>query len=152
MRRWAATWIDLLLAGLLLGPVAFALEHASDAFFFVGLLATVFGYHVVFEASAGATPGKWLVGIRVVEVHGNPPRYWQALVRTLARLVEVNPLLFGGLPAGLIADNTKYRQRLGDLLARTFVVKVRDLRDNLPMSRGARLRGPESKIFEKRLG
>lgn len=152
VRQWAATWVDLLLAGLMLGPVAFALEHVSDAFFIVGLLATVFGYHLVFEASVGATPGKWLVGIRVVEVHGNPPRFWQALVRTLARLVEVNPLLFGGLPAGLIADNTKYRQRLGDLLARTFVVKVRDLRDNFPILRGARLRGPESRIFEKRLG
>ena len=104
------------------------------------------------EASAGATPGKWLVGIRVVEAHGNPPHFWQALVRTLARLVEVNPLLFGGLPAGVIADNTKYRQRLGEFLARTFVVKLRGLRENFPGSRGARLRCPEGKIFERRLG
>jgi uncharacterized RDD family membrane protein YckC len=37
-------------------------------------------------------------------------------------ILEVNPLLLGGLPAGLVIISTKRKQRIGDLLAGTLVV------------------------------
>ncbi|MCP3963087.1 MAG: hypothetical protein GY719_35050 [bacterium] len=43
-------------------------------------------------------------------------------MRTLLRVFEVNPLLFGSLPAGLLVAFTKKHQRLGDSLAGTVVV------------------------------
>jgi uncharacterized RDD family membrane protein YckC len=46
------------------------------------------------------------------------------------RLIEVNPFLVGGLPAGLVLLLTRRRQRLGDLLAGTYVVRLRDLKQN----------------------
>lgn len=48
-----------------------------------------------------------------------------ALVRTLLRVVEANPLLFGGVPAGVCILASKRNQRLGDLAAGTLVVSVR---------------------------
>jgi uncharacterized RDD family membrane protein YckC len=47
-------------------------------------------------------------------------------VRTLARLVEVNPLLLGALPAGIAILSSSRRQRIGDWLANTVVVRRDD--------------------------
>jgi uncharacterized RDD family membrane protein YckC len=41
--------------------------------------------------------------------------------------VEVNPLVVGGLPAAIAVGMSHNRQRLGDMLAHTFVVRVSDL-------------------------
>ena len=38
------------------------------------------------------------------------------------RLLEVNPLLFGGLPAGIAILTSERKQRIGDMLAGTVVV------------------------------
>jgi len=45
----------------------------------------------------------------------------------VTRLVEVNPLLLGGLPAGIAVAMSRRRQRLGDMLAGTYVVRRKDL-------------------------
>jgi uncharacterized RDD family membrane protein YckC len=55
------------------------------------------------------------------------------LLRTLLRIVEVNPLLFGGLSAGLSIAATKRHQRLGDILAGTLVVRIKEI----PSTHGA---------------
>jgi hypothetical protein len=44
------------------------------------------------------------------------------MLRTLLRVIEVNPILLGALPAGIMLLVTKRRQRLGDLLAGTVVI------------------------------
>jgi uncharacterized RDD family membrane protein YckC len=38
------------------------------------------------------------------------------------RIIEVNPLLLGGIPAGIVVISTSRKQRIGDLLAGTIVV------------------------------
>jgi uncharacterized RDD family membrane protein YckC len=66
----------------------------------------------------------------VVDETGTPPGLIKALVRTALRLIEVNPLLAGGLPAaGFVAWAGPFRQRLGDLAANTYVVSARRLRE-----------------------
>jgi uncharacterized RDD family membrane protein YckC len=52
---------------------------------------------------------------------------YRATIRSVLRLLVVNPLLFGGAPAGVVVCLTKTRQRLGDMVARTFVLKKTDL-------------------------
>ncbi len=62
--------------------------------------------------------GKWLLGCRVVEQHGADPALWQILVRNLFKAVElVAPLLL------ILPLLSLYRQRLGDLVGRTVVVR-----------------------------
>jgi uncharacterized RDD family membrane protein YckC len=49
------------------------------------------------------------------------------VANALLRLVEVNPLLVGGLPAGIVAVLSPRKQRLGDMLAGTLVVYRGDI-------------------------
>lgn len=48
------------------------------------------------------------------------------------RLVEVNPFLLGGIPAGIAVALSTYNQRLGDMLAGTYVVVTKKLADKPP--------------------
>jgi len=82
---------------------------------FFGLLA----YFVVAEtASAGRTPGKRALGLRVIRVEGTAPGFVEALLRNLARIVD----LTAGLGLICMFFHPQSR-RLGDLLAGTLVVR-----------------------------
>lgn len=82
----------------------------------------------------GVSLGKLHTKVVVVDRDGNPPGVARATIRFLLRLLEINPLLCGGLPAGLLASLTPKKQRLGDMLAGTYVV----YRDDLVALRRAR--------------
>lgn len=79
-------------------------------------------YFFVFEAVLSATPGKLITGLRVRMSDGSALSSKAAAIRTLARIIEANPLLFGGLPAVIAISSTKRKQRIGDMLADTIVV------------------------------
>ena len=131
IRRWLAGGIDILLAafGFLLANRVIPESVHTKAPHLGGTVALLISiaYFWVPEAVWGCTPGKWLTRVRVVDALGCPPGPGRALVRTLLRLVEVNPLLFGGLPAAAVAYRSKTGQRLGDTLAKTYVLRVADL-------------------------
>ncbi|MHB0972108.1 MAG: RDD family protein [Thermoanaerobaculia bacterium] len=95
----------------------------------VGAIGLYLAYYSIFELKLGGTPGKLLVGLRVVDEQGQSPRVTSILLRNVLRLAEANPLLLGGFPAGLAASMTKRKQRVGDLLAHTLVVRKSAARD-----------------------
>jgi uncharacterized RDD family membrane protein YckC len=84
-------------------------------------------YFLVQEASWGRTLGEQIFGLRVVKINGEAAGWREALWRTVLRVVEVNPLLFGALPGGLAVTWSKRKQRLGDMLAGTVVARARVL-------------------------
>src|SRR5438093_6509985 len=123
LHRWLAAWIDfavfwiiLILAELLLGAELY--QRTLWLWLLVGL-----GYYAATEALTGQTIGKKIVGLKVVDEDGQTPNWAQAIKRTVTRILEVNPV-GGGLLAALIVVLTQDRQRLGDLWADTFVVRV----------------------------
>ncbi|MBR7620352.1 RDD family protein [Phenylobacterium sp. 20VBR1] len=127
LRRWFGCWIDFLTMGALFFATAVPAERFGDeAAVITGGLA-VLAYFPVTEGVWGRSLGKLASGTIVVDAQGQRPAIWRVIVRTLTRLIEANPFLLGGIPAGLIANFTKRRQRLGDLLAGTYVVPVKDL-------------------------
>ncbi len=85
----------------------------------------VWGYFVYFEGLRdGQTPGKRLLGIRVVHDGGYPLTLRGAVVRNLLRVVDVQPLpscLVGGVIM-MLHPRTK---RLGDLAGGSVVVRER---------------------------
>ncbi len=91
------------------------------------LVAIYLGYFFLFESLVGSTPGKVVFGLWVRRLEGGRCSWQQAAIRSLARVVEVNPLLFGALPAGIAILASSYGQRIGDMLAGTVVRKGRDL-------------------------
>ena len=132
-RRWLGCWIDFIVALLLLvlaaAPFA-SIDELSDrqavALFLVAF-GVVMAYYTLTEGLTGCTLGKLITGTIVVDAEGRPPGIWRALVRTFMRLLEVNPFLLGGIPAGIVVAVTKDKQRLGDLAAGTYVVPVKSL-------------------------
>lgn len=127
VRRWAATWLDFIVIGvvlfLLLGVAG---ENGAGVAVGVWFLLLV-GYYPLLEGLTGRTLGKLICGLRVVDAFGGNPGIGKAMIRTLLRLIEVNPLLFGGVPAGIAAASSPKKQRLGDMAANTYVLKREDL-------------------------
>lgn len=84
---------------------------------------SVLAYFALFDAQAGATPGKRLMGLRVVGPHGGLPTLNQALRREIFTIVGAVPFI-GGLLA-LVAwiwilvsiRSNPWRQGKHDLLA-----------------------------------
>lgn len=120
--RLIAVFIDHLIAfALMMFAVALVPESwpmVKALFFFVIYLA----YFVVFEALWSRTVGKFVQGLVVRKLDGSKCDWTGALIRGILRVIEVNPLLLGGLPAGLVIIASERKQRIGDLLAGTVVV------------------------------
>jgi uncharacterized RDD family membrane protein YckC len=79
-------------------------------------------YYAVLEGLFGATVGKRLAGLRVTDVEGRRIGWQAAIVRNLARLLDVLPFTY--LLGGVLTLVTRRHQRLGDRLAGTIVVPV----------------------------
>jgi uncharacterized RDD family membrane protein YckC len=87
------------------------------------VLASGWGWDVAWEAfGGGRTPGKRAMGIRVVGTDGAPVGLAESLARNLLRVVEL-PLAY--TPAILAVALGPRRQRLGDLVAGTLVIRER---------------------------
>jgi len=98
-----------------------ALSIAGQVLAALSVLLAGWGWDVAWEALwGGRTPGKRLAGIRVVRADGGPVGLTEALVRNALRAVEL-PLAYA--PAILAVALSPRRQRLGDLVAGTLVVR-----------------------------
>jgi uncharacterized RDD family membrane protein YckC len=136
-RRLAASLIDavLVIASLALvvgiwgnnsadldsGRLTLGLSLGWQPFLFYCL--TIFVCYVLFEGARSVTPGKLALGLKVVKYDGSPCGWVAALRRSILRPVDALPFavpyLVGLAAAGLSAR----RQRLGDIFAKTLVVK-----------------------------
>ena len=112
--------------GLIAGLIAYVLggRVATGFYGLVGFFLMFF-YYIVFEAGKwGASPGKKIMGLRVVDTSGAPLTLGQAFIRNMLRFADMMPI-FGygfGLTCTLL---TKRFQRMGDLLANSVVVYER---------------------------
>lgn len=97
--------------------------HGESWMWFVGATLMWACYAGVCESFRGQTVGKALAGIVVVRADGKSVGPAGAAVRNLARVVDGLLFYFVGL---MILALSSDRQRLGDHLAGTIVVGVRD--------------------------
>jgi uncharacterized RDD family membrane protein YckC len=102
-----------------------AVPDAWPAIQAVVFIAVFPGYFLLQEALFSRTLGKFCMGLIVVQYDGRRCTWRQAIIRTLFRFVEVNPLLLGALPAAISIIGSRHRQRFGDKVARTIVVPAR---------------------------
>jgi len=77
-------------------------------------------YCLVMELLTFRTVGKVLLGLAVAGEDGRPPRRYAVLWRNLSRLIELLPQFWVFV---LIVPFSRNRQRLGDLLARTIIIR-----------------------------
>ena len=96
----------------------FSMQGASAFLWF----AICFGYFIAMEAQFGGTVGKMALGLKVAKVDGSGPIGWvPSLVRNLLRIVDALPFLY--IIGMILIWNSDKRQRLGDRVAETVVVK-----------------------------
>lgn len=104
-------------------------EHFVELFWrWLAALGGFVLYSSIFEMLRGGTPGKLLLGCRVVSEQGQRCSVRAILLRNVFRVVE----LFPGLdfaPLLLLVFLTRNRQRLGDLVARSVVVELQPKSD-----------------------
>jgi uncharacterized RDD family membrane protein YckC len=85
-------------------------------------LATLI-YYVNFERSKyQATPGKMLLGIKVVNLEGDRINSMQSIVRNLCRIIDN---MFMCLPGLVSCLSSERHQRIGDRLGETLVIRNR---------------------------
>ena len=100
------------------------LGSIGDAVLGAAIFAAVFGYYTLFEGlGGGRTPGKRVVGLRVVRDTGHAIGFGDAAVRNIVRLADAlpPPYLIGAVMV-VVHPRSK---RLGDLAAGTVVVRDR---------------------------
>jgi uncharacterized RDD family membrane protein YckC len=133
--RFLAWLVDLLVligldfVGAIVGSVLVAGRPGlGRALFILWNFVVLWGYFLLFEwLWHGQTPGKALLGIRVIQWRGTAMNFFQAAVRNLLRVVDSLPVplpLGPGLVGFVVAACNREHRRLGDLAADTLVVHV----------------------------
>lgn len=127
--RALAAIYDLLIVAVLLLLLGIAsaflslLNAWSAAAFVIVSFVILWGYFALFEALwGGRTPGKRLLGLRVIFETGHPVTPQAALVRNLVRIVDLQPGVSGLVGLLFVALHPRGK-RLGDIVAGTIVVR-----------------------------
>lgn len=113
-----------LLASIALGRLEMALVPPSFGYAVYATSAFVitWGYHVYFEAfHQGRSPGKRMVGLRVVDGRGLPISLEQAFVRNVVRMLDAAPVFYA--VGAFACQLDRHRRRLGDVAADTLVIQ-----------------------------
>ena len=106
-----------------------ALRTFSDCFVIpidgrlLAIVGLFFVFQVILQGRTGYTIGKWLVGIQAVGTTYRPPGIARSLLRELILIPESLGLL-SWWPAVVAILSTTDRQRIGDLLADTVVIRT----------------------------
>ncbi len=112
-RRWAAAAIDALILLLPMYALNVAIPYAGS------LVLAVFYYPIFESSNIQATPGKYLMGLKILRENGEALSFPRALARMFLKYVSM-ALLFIGY---LIQPFTAKRQTLHDIIVEALVIQ-----------------------------
>ena len=114
-----AAWMVRMLAAILqLLDTGVGSAAGIIAYFVVSI-----GYGMYFEwAWNGQTPGKRLLRLRVMDMHGLRLQLSQVVIRNLLRSVDMLPAFY--FLGGAVSVFSRNCQRLGDIAANTIVIRI----------------------------
>lgn len=102
--------------------------YIPDIVAVLGMVAAVSWFvliYVVWQGTAGATPGKWLLKVRVVDENGQPPGLGRSAARSLLWIADAAPYVVPLVGPVAALMSTGHR-RVGDMVAQTYVVGLND--------------------------
>jgi len=122
--RIAAYLLDVLFIGVCFMFCGLLFGALGEAYAFVFLVTIPFlFYTLLFEVfMSGQTPGKKIMKIKVCKIDGDSADFISYLIRWMFRLVDIT--LTNGVAAILTIVIGEKGQRVGDILAKTTVVKT----------------------------
>jgi uncharacterized RDD family membrane protein YckC len=97
-------------------------EAGKQTAWFVISIAAGLILFVILPGLKGFTPGKAMVGIKLVNEEGRPPGILRAFLRYILWIVDGFPYIIPYLTGFIVALNGDRHQRVGDMAAGTFVV------------------------------
>ncbi|OPY30028.1 MAG: RDD family protein [Methanocella sp. PtaU1.Bin125] len=109
-------WFDSL---SLTGAVTFGIVAFAAA---VSVMVVIFGYYIVLEGHFGYTPGKYVMGLRVLQTDGTKIGYKEAILRNLSKYIN-NLIVIDTLI--MLVFFYREKQRGFDRIANTMVVRIR---------------------------
>ncbi|HEX6292861.1 MAG TPA: RDD family protein [Herpetosiphonaceae bacterium] len=134
--RFLAALIDHIIIAIILSLSCTGLALAADqidlglddslvlGLFGLGVYLSLCAYFIFFETVwNGQTPGKRLIGLRMVRTGGRPIGFLGSTVRNFIRLADFLPVLYGLGVIVMFID--KRSRRLGDLAAGCIAVRER---------------------------
>ena len=103
---------------------SFTFEYQGEAAFpFLSAYFLIFIlYYTILEGTMGATVGKKLAKIKVEKEDGSACGIGPAFIRTLLRIIDGLPFLY--IIGIVLITRSEKKQRLGDRLAKTVVVRA----------------------------
>jgi serine/threonine protein kinase len=130
-RRFVAFFIDIVLTsilqafvligiGILVGPSNSSSSDTLNCLASLVSIGTPLCYYTFFHAHSGQTPGKKILGIKVVRTDGSPLTTSRAILRLIGAMIGALPLYLGYLWAFTVPE----RQTWHDKIADTYVIKV----------------------------
>jgi uncharacterized RDD family membrane protein YckC len=136
--RFISALIDHILQGIIIGlmyiPMIFFTDYMNsiiildifslyNAVLIIGVLVVVFGYFIFFDTILiGKTPGKMVLGLKVIKENGNPIGILDSVFRNIIRAVHLIPIIY--IVDGIFVLFSSKNKRIGDYLSSTVVVKV----------------------------
>ena len=125
--RFVSLVIDSIIIGIIFGALGAILGvgmmESGTVSWIWGLFYVIvyFGYFIYMEGSRGQTIGKMITRIRVVREDGTPIDMNQAFIRNILRIIDSLVLYLIGV---ILIMRSNKKQRLGDSVARTVVIKA----------------------------
>lgn len=124
---YAALLIYTLIMGMLISMNAFDLQLKGITIFGILLIYLPYMFYspIIEYLTNGRSLGKLALGIRVVKADGEPAGLREYFIRWIFRVIDI---WIGGLGflAILLSSTSERRQRLGDVMADTVLIKIRD--------------------------
>jgi len=127
--RFVSLLIDGIIIGIIFGVLGTILGvgmmERGTAPWSWGLFYFIFyiGYYTYLEGSRGQTIGKMITKIKVVREDGKPIDMSQAFTRNILRIIDG---IIGYLIGAILIWRSDKKQRLGDIVAKTIVVKAKN--------------------------
>ncbi|WP_282343233.1 RDD family protein [Pseudomonas sp. PS02288] len=149
--RALAFAIDLAIRGLILGVMfvlLFTLGQFGMGLGAILMFLVTWWYMVLFEVlNQGRSPGKQIIGLRVVHDDGTPVGWGASLTRNLLRFADILP--FGYTLGILSCLNSRGFKRLGDIAAGTLVIYRERPAERPPLAPAEPLRAPFAMSLEE---
>ena len=117
------------------GDTVYGVGGGKAALLWLVYWAYVVGIFVFLQGFKGMTPGKAVLGLRVVNPEGGAPGPVKALIRHVLLIVDMLSYSIHGLLGLILALTGDNHTRIGDRAAKTFVVGKNDV--GRPIGAGA---------------
>jgi hypothetical protein len=97
-------------------------DGADSTVLQIFVVAYFIGIYTLLQGFTGASPGKFILGVRVVDQHGRRCGPLKSLVRSLLWIIDGAPWFLPGLVGFVTGLTSTGHRRIGDMAASTYVV------------------------------